>query len=510
MKRPDDEAVKQVRGSSLLLAGRGISRLLNGVAQILLARYLSKGDYGAFAYSLAIVNFGEIFTTLGLNRVITRFVPVYEERREFGKAVGTLTLVFGTIVSLGLTVVLLVNLFSGSIQELLIRDRTTVALLSILIALTPIESLNHMTDGVLAVLGKPGAIFFRKHVVSPLLRVGVVSLLLWRDASVRTLAFAYVGIGLIGLLMYASMLARAVRAYDFPIAEAWRRIQVPFREISVFALPVLAGGLANVALEASDAFVLGGLIGPEGVAEIRAVQPLARFVQTFYLSFLLLFTTLTARLYARGDREGINDIYWRTATWIALLSFPVFAIVFVFPESVTSELYGPRYADSAPVLATLALGYFVNGSFGLNGQVLTVFRRMGYLLSVSAVTLAVALASMLLLVPEYGALGAAYGKAGALILGNLLMQAGLRSTGVRFFDVRFASFYLAIAGAISALWILRATIDPPLVVSIGAVGAVWVVLVGATRASLQIGSIFPEIKRIPLARHLAADPEEDA
>src|SRR6476661_5203575 len=46
---------KAVRGSSLLLLGKVLALGLNFVSQILIVRYLTKNDYGAFAYALSIV-----------------------------------------------------------------------------------------------------------------------------------------------------------------------------------------------------------------------------------------------------------------------------------------------------------------------------------------------------------------------------------------------------------------------------------------------------------------------
>ena len=49
------ESRSQVRGSSLLLAGRLVAMAINYATQILIIRYLSKSDYGAFAYALSMV-----------------------------------------------------------------------------------------------------------------------------------------------------------------------------------------------------------------------------------------------------------------------------------------------------------------------------------------------------------------------------------------------------------------------------------------------------------------------
>jgi len=60
--RSDAQAAtsKQLRGSSLLLAGRLLSKLVNFGVQVAIVRLLSKDDFGVFAYGLALVLAGEL------------------------------------------------------------------------------------------------------------------------------------------------------------------------------------------------------------------------------------------------------------------------------------------------------------------------------------------------------------------------------------------------------------------------------------------------------------------
>jgi O-antigen/teichoic acid export membrane protein len=83
---------KQIRGSSLLLLGRFLSLGINFGIQVLIVRYLSKADYGAFAYALSIVSLGASIVTFGLDRSITRFIPIYEEDGEYDKLWGTIVM----------------------------------------------------------------------------------------------------------------------------------------------------------------------------------------------------------------------------------------------------------------------------------------------------------------------------------------------------------------------------------------------------------------------------------
>ena len=73
---------RQIRGSSLLLAGRFVSVGINFAAQVLVVRYLSTQNYGAWAYALAVVALGQSFATFGLDRATTRFVPIITSGRS--------------------------------------------------------------------------------------------------------------------------------------------------------------------------------------------------------------------------------------------------------------------------------------------------------------------------------------------------------------------------------------------------------------------------------------------
>src|SRR5439155_23381663 len=86
---------KEIRGSSLLLAGRLLSIGINFAAQVLMVRYLSTTAYGALGYALSMADFCQAYANIGFKRAITRFVPIYHEKQEYDKLFGTIFLVGG-------------------------------------------------------------------------------------------------------------------------------------------------------------------------------------------------------------------------------------------------------------------------------------------------------------------------------------------------------------------------------------------------------------------------------
>jgi O-antigen/teichoic acid export membrane protein len=158
-----DEALlrSQVRGSTLLLAGRILQLGVNMAVQLMVVRYLSKAGYGAFAYALAIVMVGETIALFGLDRAVSRLVPISLEKRDYATACGVLVLSILTVVSLGVLLIVAVILARGVIERSLIPDHRAVTLLALMIVLSPIQALDDLLVSMFSVLARPRAIFVR-------------------------------------------------------------------------------------------------------------------------------------------------------------------------------------------------------------------------------------------------------------------------------------------------------------------------------------------------------------
>ena len=105
---------KHLRGSSLLLVGRIIAMGTNFVVQVLIVRYLSKSDYGAFAYVMSLVSLASSLAVFGMDKTVTRFLPMYQEKGEHSKLYGTMIIVVATIGS---------TVYDGSVRTQLQRMR---------------------------------------------------------------------------------------------------------------------------------------------------------------------------------------------------------------------------------------------------------------------------------------------------------------------------------------------------------------------------------------------------
>jgi O-antigen/teichoic acid export membrane protein len=504
--RDDDrlrpESRRHIRGSSLLLLGRLLSVGVSFGTKVMIVRHLSKTDYGVFAYALAIVGAGQSVALLGLDRAIARFLPMYDERGEHGRVLGSLLLVTGTIAGMGIAFVLLVGTLRGVVAGGVGANDEAVAVLLILLLLAPVQALDELLIGVFAVFTRARAIFFRKYVLAPALRLSAVGGVVLAGGDVRALAVATVAAAAFGVVVYGWMLVRTLRR-ELLRRLRWSEIELPAREIFGFALPLLAVDALFLLQNTANIVMLAHFGSATDVADYRAVQPAAHLNVLVMTSFTLLFTPLAARLFARGDRDGVNELYWRTAVWIAVCSFPLFAATFAVASPLTVGIFGERYHGSGAILALLSLGYYCNAALGFNGLTLRVYGLVRYVVVISAVAAAVNVALNLVLIPLHGAIGAGIATAVTMIAHNVLKQAGLRrGTGISVFEWRHGRVYAVIAIATAALLGAQWALSPGPVLALALVAVVSGGVLGLTRRSLAIGDMFPELVRVPILGRL--------
>jgi O-antigen/teichoic acid export membrane protein len=498
------ETTRQIRGSSLLLIGRTLSLGINFLTQVLIVRALSKTDYGAFSYALSIVALAQMLITLGLDRGASRFLTIYDEQEDHDRLLGTIVGISGMILGLGTILVLAVYLFQGWIAGSLAEGPNALQILLIMILLAPIQAFDQLLTGLLTVFASPRSIFFRKYILAPVLRLGVVAVLILADTGVWFLAVGYVAAGAVGIGLYVVILWQVLSRRGTLARLRAARMKIPAREILVFAVPLVTTDLVYAFMNTSDAILLEHFKGLDAVAAWRVVQPAAGLNQVVMQSFALLFTPAAARLFARNDRAGVSDLYWRTAIWMAVISYPLFAVTFSLADVVTVTLYGHRYESSAIYMALLSFGYYFSTALGFNGLTMRIFGIARFIVVVNVLSAIVNVALNLLLIPPLGALGAAIGTTLTLVVFNVLKQVGLwRGTGISIFERQHLRVYAVIAVATAALAAVSAAVNPPLIVQLGLAGIASAAVLGLNRHSLQLGQTFPEIRRLPFGRWFA-------
>jgi O-antigen/teichoic acid export membrane protein len=496
---------RHLRGSTLLLTGRVISMVANFVIQVLIVRYLSKSDYGAFAYALSLVALGSSLAVFGFDKTVTRFLPVYQERGEYSKVFGSLIMMVSTVFLLGFFLVLIVFSLRGWITASFVSDPLAVQLLLLMVFLTPLQAMDSLLVGMLAIFSKPSSIFFRRYVLAPALRLLVVFLLIVFHSDVYFLSIGFILAGGIGVVIYYGILLRDLRKLDLWKYFDLHQMQFPIKEILGFSTPLLTSSFVFMARSQLVILVLEYFRSTIDVAAYRAVQPVADLNTTVIQSFALLFMPTMARIFAKRDEQAIDDLYWQSAVWITVISFPIFLLTFSLAKPLTLLLFGERYAGSSWIMAVLAIGYYFNAALGFNADTLRIYGRLRYTVMIDIVATLICLGLSMLLIPHYGAIGAAIGTCGTLVLYNILNHIGLKfATKINLFQWRYLRVYVSIGVATLVLAVLQRILTLPIYVGILLAGLLSLGILLINRSVLNLEQTFPELLRFRIVQVLFA------
>ncbi len=494
-----EPAGQQIRGSAMLLVGRLLSLGMNFAGQVLIVRFLSKVEYGSFAFALSVVSLGSTMALLGFDKTLSRFGPIYHERGDQGRLLGSIALMLTTLIGLGTAIVLVACGVLAAWGGGAAGNSDSASLLLLLIVLVPINAIDSFLLSLFAVFANPRYIFFRRYVLSPGLKLLTVTAVVFGHGSVEWLAVGYTASGILGVVICAVLLRRVILEEGLLRHARWSEMRLPTREIFGFSLPLMTSDLTFLLKGTLVILFLEFVLGSTSVAEYRAVFPLARLNEVVVATFGILFMPTAARFFAQRKHAAIDDLYWKTATWITALSFPVFAACFAFSEPLTVLVFGAEYATSAPVLVLLSLGFYANALFGFNVLTLKAYGRVRFLVLSDLAAMTFAIAANLLLIPRYGIWGAAVATCSTQFLQNVINHYGLaRHTSVRPFPRYCLGTYLTVLLATAVLVEVQQLWHPPIAAALALVAGATVVVVGVSRKQLELTDAIPQLARFPL------------
>jgi len=179
-----------------------------------------------------------------------------------------------------------------------------------------------------------------------------------------------------------------------------------WRELLGFSTPIMFMNFLNYFIMWSDILVMG-MFRPAAEVGIYAIASrLATGVSmptdSLGASLAPSFSSLTGR----GDKQGLRRLFQTSTRWIFLLS-SFAAVGLALAGHIILGIFGPEFQKGYIVLCVLAGGQAVTACFGANGTLITMTGHPRVNLANSVVMGLGNLGLNLLLVPRYGALGAA-------------------------------------------------------------------------------------------------------
>jgi O-antigen/teichoic acid export membrane protein len=398
------------RDAMLAFTIRVVSAGLLYLSQIALARWMGAQDYGIYvlAWTWVLVLGG--LSHLGLAMVMVRDLPAYAARGEHDAARGLLwtgrCLALGVGTAVAAFGMLMVWLFADRFEP----QRIVPTLLAL--ACVPLFALTDLQDGIgrgrgwmLAGLGPP-------YVLRPL--VLLLVMLLAHAIGVTLDAVAATSAAIIATAAAVIVQAALLRQRFAGELPAGPRRTEPARWAAM-ALPLLIIYAAELVHQNADVVVLSMHRPAADVGMYFAAAKTMALVLFVHYAVGSAMAHRFSALATQRDHDGLARAVRDASRWTFWPSLAVAALLLMLGRPLLA-LFAPGFADAYPVMAVLMVGFLARAAVGPVEHLLSMLGEQRLCAAVVAGSALCGLVLQVVLVPWYGALGAATATAAGLTL----------------------------------------------------------------------------------------------
>lgn len=405
-----------VRGSFAGLVAR-IAAILSGLlSAVVLARVLEPSGYGAYSYAFAIIAIVMIPVQLGLPTLVLRETARANAEENWPLLRGIWKW-SGYAVSGGSVLAL-----CGAIAWLTFEGDDIAPVESSTLfwglPLIPLMALSAVRASALSGLRLP----VRSHLVDQVLRPVALSVFLLAMLSIGVVAdppramMLHSVAALLAFTVGAMLLHRAQPDY----LRTEGPVQMKHRAWVSALLPLSALAAIQIVNQSADLIMLGIFRTDVEVGIYRIAVSSASLVAIGLTAMGLVLAGHIAHALAHADYARLQGILSAAALASTIISLLILTGFLFIGEAMIGLIFGESYVGAYPALIVLSLAQLVSGFFGVNANVLNMAGLERCTLTAFTVSVAVNVVLNLILIPEFGGIGAGIATLVSTTIWNIL------------------------------------------------------------------------------------------
>jgi O-antigen/teichoic acid export membrane protein len=397
-----------VTGSGVILVGTFIGMLFDILLKKVLTSHLSPADFGTYSLALTVISITGAVATLGLNEGVPRYIAFFRGSNEEQKIHELIisAIMMGLIAGLLAMLVcpVLFQHFAGNGFDV---QGKILSVVKVLIFAIPFTILLNLTVAIYRGFDRTSINMYFFNIIRP------ISLLVFASTAV------FLGSSLHGVVLsdvLSMILTFGIMSIYFlrrpPVKPQLNlKFSEPTKQLIKYSFPLLISATLINLMTWTDTIILGYFKSTEVVGIYSAVIPLVGFLTMIINSMGFVYIPVASKLCGENKTQLIGPIYQITTKWCFMLTFPIFALLFLYPEIILTKLYGAEYASGAIVLRILSMGFVTNSYLGFRYQTIIASGDSNFLMKCSVASAGINAFLNFVLVPQYGMVGAAIASA---------------------------------------------------------------------------------------------------
>ena len=388
-----------------------IGSLLGYVFLILVTRNSGAEVWGVFALCLALLNITSIFSRMGIDIAVLKFISSFKDDIVKAKAIYLkgLKLVF----PLSIFFTILLYFLSEFIAETIFnKNQLTFYIQLMSFAIIPF-TIIYLNAQSFRGLKKISHFAFFQHVSKFLLAIiFFVGISFFTEIPIQENTFyAFIG------SLYCVMILSIVLLKQENISEK-ECSPISSKELLKTAFPMMLSTSILLIMSWADSIIIG-IFKTEAEVGIYNVSIKLAMISGIVLGAVnSIVAPKLSQTYNNGKKEEFKSIVKQSTRVIFFSSVPILIFLIVFPEFLLS-FFGSEFIVGKTALYILLIGQIINAFSGSVGVIMQMTGKEKLFQNLLILALFINIGLNFLLIPNYGIEGAAIASSASIIFWNL-------------------------------------------------------------------------------------------
>lgn len=405
-----------IKGSAVVSVITFLGHLLSTGLKLLISRNYGVIGFGKYALIMALSRFLSTVVQMGFNQSIVHFVSKFRAKEDWSNINHFFISGIIQIIKVASVVMISLLLFQDILLRVINLENGGLYTVLFVSAISSIIAINNFISGSLRGLKlfKEQAILFTS--TFPFLMIISLLGLKWFPVGSPTIyQFLFVGILLnVIILIIAFVLTKGIISKQVdPLAQ-----KSDIKGLTKYSMPIWLSSVLQNAFTSSDRIMLGifsslsqvGIYGAGLTFSILFAFPLKAMGPVFQPYII--------EYYSNNDYAGINKMYNMMVRWSSLFVIPAFSGLLCFGDHLI-QIFGIGFERAYEVMIILSIAQMISTISGIAGTMLNLTEKQGSHTKIMAMGFIITIILNLLLIPKYGAIGAAVGTGISLLITNV-------------------------------------------------------------------------------------------
>jgi len=429
MSDSNDGFTQVLLGSGVVFLGIVLGRALGMGGHILMVRVLSPDLLGTVSLAYTVVTVLTPAILLGVPSGVTRMIAAgddSEERLDFARS-GYMLLSVTGLIGAGAVVV-----FNHQIAAIFDAPGT-VSLLPYFAAFLVAKPAAAVTIATVRGYKSSSRATIARDLVPKIVAVLLFgAILLLTDPVTGAIVYWVV-------VPFATLAAGLFLLRDLvPLRRLFTALprRENLRELFSFSWPLMLESGFLLLMTSFDILALGYFGTMTEVGYYRSVQPLTVVLLFVLNAFTFLYLPIATEYYEDGAIDDLCHLYKLSTKWIALCATPLLLVFALFSDDIIRVFLSPTYLPAQTAFVILLLGAFGRVLVGPNGATIKAINKTRINLLSSLFGAVMNIVLNIVLIPQYGLVGAASATAiGFAAYNSVELVVLYRELGIQPFSV---------------------------------------------------------------------------